>query len=190
MAPAVSSNSAWMLVFGSTTNSNRFRPKSRIYQGRACGSTSARELTVERRLVSNIEISSQMESCGTPGDFETFIRSESNFRRLPGARSVTKGIRKYMDINYGRYNRADIPIDGFDPRATSSLACHPTERALQRYASNECGPQRRKKVAKHLEECSDCRASVIRLHDVARRFRDFEGAAIASFRATIKTIPA
>jgi len=93
-------------------------------------------------------------------------------------------------MNYCYHNTADIPIDGFDPRPTSSPACHPTQRALQRYASNECGPQRKKKMPEHLEECPDCRATVIKLHDVSRRFRDFEGAAIASFRATIKTIPA
>ena len=86
-----------------------------------------------------------------------------------------------MDVHPCYHNGADIPIDGFDPRPITVPACHPTERALQRYASNETGPQRKKKVVKHLEDCPECRGAITRLRELARRFRDFERCAIASF---------
>jgi predicted anti-sigma-YlaC factor YlaD len=80
-------------------------------------------------------------------------------------------------------NSADIPIDGFDPRPINGPVCHPTERALQRYVSNETGPQRKKKIAKHLEECTECRTLIGRFRDFYRRLREFERVAIS--RATL-----
>ena len=85
-----------------------------------------------------------------------------------------------MNINY---IATDTPIDGFDPRPIDSPACHPTERTLSRYAAHEIGPQRKKKVAKHLEQCEECRAAVDKFRGLNRRFRDLERVAIASIRA-------
>lgn len=77
-------------------------------------------------------------------------------------------------------NSADMPIHGFDPRPINlPVVCHPAERALQRYASNETGPQGKKKVAKHLEECAECRTLVNRFRDFHRRLREFERVAIS-----------
>jgi len=60
---------------------------------------------------------------------------------------------------------------------------HPTERSLSRYAAGEMGPQRKKIVARHLENCADCRKTVAHLHEIARRFRDLERRAIAHVAA-------
>jgi anti-sigma factor RsiW len=43
------------------------------------------------------------------------------------------------------------------------------------------GPQRKKKVTRHVEDCAGCRAKVARHHEIARRYRDFERQAIAAY---------
>jgi hypothetical protein len=61
---------------------------------------------------------------------------------------------------------------------------HPPDRLLGRYAANEVGPQRKKKLSLHLESCIECRREVSRLREISRRFRDFERQAILSERST------
>jgi len=78
---------------------------------------------------------------------------------------------------------AGMPIDGSDAHPLESPACHPTERTLWRYAANETGPQRKKKVAKHLEQCEECRTAVEKFRGANRRFRELERTAIAAFGA-------
>jgi predicted anti-sigma-YlaC factor YlaD len=56
--------------------------------------------------------------------------------------------------------------------------CHPTERALNSYVANEMGARRKKVVVQHLESCEGCRKSVVRLHALARTYRDWERSAI------------
>jgi len=55
---------------------------------------------------------------------------------------------------------------------------HPSEHALERYAINEMGLQSRKRLKSHLEGCIDCRNSVAKSREVARRYRDLERVAI------------
>jgi hypothetical protein len=47
------------------------------------------------------------------------------------------------------------------------------------FAANEMGPQRKKKFGRHMEACGACREKVVRHHEMARRYRDFERQAIA-----------
>jgi len=71
-------------------------------------------------------------------------------------------------------------LDGLaSPVIQTAEQCHPTERSLGRFVANELGPQRKKTVVRHLESCAECRKTVARLHEVARRFRDLERRAIA-----------
>jgi hypothetical protein len=42
------------------------------------------------------------------------------------------------------------------------------------------GPQRKKKIALHLETCGGCREKVARHRELARRYREFERQSIAS----------
>ena len=56
---------------------------------------------------------------------------------------------------------------------------HPSEQSLRRYVANEMGTVRKKKLATHLDQCPGCRALSGRIHEVARRFRDFERLALA-----------
>jgi anti-sigma factor RsiW len=76
-------------------------------------------------------------------------------------------------------------------RASATVApsggSHPPERALGRFVSNEMGPQRKKTITRHLEECDECRQTVSRLRAIARRFRDFERSALAQFQAEGKS---
>ena len=62
----------------------------------------------------------------------------------------------------------------------------PAERWLARFASNNMGPQRRRKLARHLETCADCRKKVSGHREIARRYRDMERLVIA---ASAKPIP-
>lgn len=57
---------------------------------------------------------------------------------------------------------------------------HPTELSLARFALNEMGVKTRKKLATHLESCPECRKTVARHHELARRYRDLERRAISS----------
>jgi hypothetical protein len=59
-----------------------------------------------------------------------------------------------------------------------STPSHPTELWLARFASNDIGLKNRKMVALHLETCADCRKTVSRHRELARRYRDFERRAI------------
>lgn len=43
------------------------------------------------------------------------------------------------------------------------------------------GPRPKKKVVLHLETCADCRKTVERFHDIARRYRELERRAIARY---------
>lgn len=61
-----------------------------------------------------------------------------------------------------------------DACEADKATCHPTERVLNRYASNQIGPRGKKTVVQHLEGCEDCRKAVTRLHSIARTFRDWE----------------
>jgi anti-sigma factor RsiW len=65
-----------------------------------------------------------------------------------------------------------------DACEADKATCHPPERALTRYVSNEIGPRRKKVVYQHLEACEECRKSVARLRAIARTFRDWERSAI------------
>jgi hypothetical protein len=56
----------------------------------------------------------------------------------------------------------------------------PAERLVAAFAANEMGAQRKKKIGRHLETCSECRAKVAQHHEMARRYREFERQAIAS----------
>jgi len=69
-------------------------------------------------------------------------------------------------------------LESFSP--PPSELC-PSDLWLARLASNDVGPQRKKKLARHLENCPACRAKVARHHEMARRYRDFERQAIAAF---------
>jgi anti-sigma factor RsiW len=66
------------------------------------------------------------------------------------------------------------------PSNPASGLC-PDERWLARFASNEMGPQRKKKVTRHMESCAACRGKVARHHEMARRYRDFERQAISAY---------
>jgi hypothetical protein len=79
---------------------------------------------------------------------------------------------------------AKTPNDDFDPGQNGSFARHPTERALQRYAANETGPQARKIITKHLEQCVECRRVASKCRDLLRRWRDLERVAITRSAAT------
>ncbi len=56
----------------------------------------------------------------------------------------------------------------------------PSEVWLARFASNDMGLQRKKKVTRHTVNCAACRAKVTRHHEMARRYRDFERQAIVA----------
>ncbi len=71
--------------------------------------------------------------------------------------------------------RPPVILDASEPDKST---CHPAERALRRYVSNEMGVRRKKVVVQHLEACEHCRKSVARLHAIARTFRDWERSAI------------
>ena len=60
-------------------------------------------------------------------------------------------------------------------------AGHPADRLLKSFAANEMGPQRKKMVVRHLENCVECRSTVARHHELARRYRDLERSAIRAF---------
>jgi anti-sigma factor RsiW len=68
-----------------------------------------------------------------------------------------------------------VILDACEPDKST---CHPEERVLSRYVSNELGPRRKKVVVQHLEACEHCRKSVARLNAIARTFRDWERSAI------------
>jgi|HubBroStandDraft_6_1064221.scaffolds.fasta_scaffold3471317_1 anti-sigma factor RsiW len=82
-----------------------------------------------------------------------------------------------MDIN--NQNPEELANDGFDSSPNERLTRHPTERALQRYAANETGPQAKRIVTKHLEQCAECRSVVSKFRNLNRTFREFERVAIA-----------
>lgn len=63
---------------------------------------------------------------------------------------------------------------------------HPNDRQLGRFAANEMGTQRRKVLARHLEDCSECRNKVSRFRAVARRFRDIENQAIRHHQTAVE----
>jgi hypothetical protein len=65
-----------------------------------------------------------------------------------------------------------------DACEADGVACHPPERALRRYVSNEMGARRKKVVVQHLEACEQCRKAVARLNAIARTFRDWERSGI------------
>jgi hypothetical protein len=70
------------------------------------------------------------------------------------------------------------PCVVLDASETDRATCHPTQRSLSRYASNEMGSRRKKVVLQHLDICEDCRKNVVRYHALARTFRDWERSAI------------
>ena len=47
--------------------------------------------------------------------------------------------------------------DGVNLSRNEPLPRHPTESAWRRYAGNETGPQARKILTKHLDQCAECR---------------------------------
>jgi anti-sigma factor RsiW len=57
----------------------------------------------------------------------------------------------------------------------------PTDLWLARFASNDAGPQRKRKMTRHVENCAACRAKVARHHEMSRRYREFERQAIAAY---------
>jgi anti-sigma factor RsiW len=58
---------------------------------------------------------------------------------------------------------------------------HPMDRLLKSFAVNEMGPQRKKMVVRHLENCEECRTTVARHRELARRYRDLERSAIRAY---------
>ena len=66
---------------------------------------------------------------------------------------------------------------------------HPDSRSLNRYASNEVGPRRRKIIVAHLEDCAACRETVQRVREAARKFRDFERLALIRFAEDSDRLP-
>jgi hypothetical protein len=81
----------------------------------------------------------------------------------------------------------DTPIDGFDPRPVDATLIHPGVRALTRYATNQMGPQAKKKTMKHLEGCRECQSAATEYRTVGNRFRELERDAIAAFGAAAKS---
>jgi hypothetical protein len=78
-------------------------------------------------------------------------------------------------------------LDGLaEPYSLPVEPCHPTERALSRFAANEMGTQRKRSMVQHLETCQDCQRTVTRLHEIARRYRDLERRAIAHVATQIE----
>ena len=71
--------------------------------------------------------------------------------------------------------KSPVILDACDPDKST---CHPADRVLNRFVSNDMGLRRKKLVVKHLEACPDCRKSVARLHAIARTFRDWERSSI------------
>jgi hypothetical protein len=71
--------------------------------------------------------------------------------------------------------KSPVVLDACDPDKST---CHPADRVLSRFVSNEMGLRRKKVVVKHLEACQDCRKSVARLNAIARTFRDWERSSI------------
>jgi predicted anti-sigma-YlaC factor YlaD len=51
---------------------------------------------------------------------------------------------------------------------------HPAEHVLRRHAANGMTLRRRRTIDAHLELCEECRAVVSKMHQLARRYRDFE----------------
>jgi len=62
---------------------------------------------------------------------------------------------------------------------------HPAERLLARYATNDMGARAKKPITRHLESCEECRRTITRQREIARRFRDFERCAIANHTAEV-----
>jgi hypothetical protein len=81
----------------------------------------------------------------------------------------------------------DTPVDGFDPRPVDVALNHPGVRALTRYATNQMGPQAKKKMLKHLTGCRECQSAVTDYRTVDRRFRKLERDAIAAFGTAVKS---
>jgi phosphoenolpyruvate synthase/pyruvate phosphate dikinase len=82
---------------------------------------------------------------------------------------------------------ADTPIDGFDPRPVEVALNHPGVRALTRYATNQMGPQAKKKMMNHLKGCRECQIALTDYRIVDRRFRKLERDAIAAFGTAAKS---
>ena len=82
---------------------------------------------------------------------------------------------------------ADTPIDGFDPRPVDAALNHPGVRTLTRYATDQMGPQAKKKMMKHLKGCRECQSAVTDYRTVDRRFRKLERDAIAAFGTAVKS---
>src|SRR5277367_4865160 len=72
-------------------------------------------------------------------------------------------------------------LAGYPAIQAGPVLDHPSARLLGRYASNEMGRQGKKRIATHLDQCCECKQTVLRSREVSRRFRDFERAAFAAY---------